>query len=360
MKDIEKLREQIRVRDDRLYSAEQLLAKVMEDNRRLREDLLPVFKMAKEQQPLPYHPPAPQQNYAQQYANAYSDPISTPVPPAPKSSGLGSGGLQRKFSTKQFFLGTTPKNASPTHMQHQQHQQMEQALDPSAAAERAVLSSSHLAAMNGGQSQTSPGLSGNIPSPSSPPHTALKNSGSTLASRSYSRGQDTGSSATPRQTYASDAETLRDSSQSQYQASTYPRDSVLRPPQTSRRAPTPAPGSSSGQDQIEVFKSFKVSMEDPCWKVLPAALKKYKIDAPTEQYALYIVYGDQERCLEAEEKPLILFKELDRQGRKPMFMLRKTTAHPDNAASGASVVDGRLPLRGQTRGQQYEPPGGII
>lgn len=338
----------------------------------MREDLLPVFKMAKEQQPLPYHPPAPQQNYAQQYANAYSDPNSTISPPAPtpKSSGLGSGGLQRKFSTKQFFLGSTPKNASPTHLQQQNAQDrsmMEQALDPSAAAERAVLSSSHLAAMNGGQPQTSPALSPNIPSPSSPPHT-LKNtmSGSTLASRSYSRG---GELQTPRATYTggSDVDTLRDSNQSQYQPSTYPRDSVIRPPTSSRRAPTPAPGSTSGADQIEVFKSFKVSMEDPCWKVLPAALKKYKIDAPTEQYALYIVYGDQERCLEAEEKPLILFKELDRQGRKPMFMLRKTTSHPDNAASGASGVgmdrggiDGRLPLRGQSRGGQYEPPGGII
>lgn len=350
--------------------AEGLINKVLEDNRRLREDLLPVFKMAKEQQPLPYHPPAPQQNYAQQYAYANTDPNSTISPPAPtpKSSGLGSGGLKRQFSTKQFFLGSTPKNASPTHMQHQQNS-MEQALDPSAAAERAVMSSSHLAAMNGGQSQTSPGLSPNIPSPSSPPST-LKHtiSGSTLASRSYSRQ---GEMQTPRPfTGASDAETLRDSNQSQYAASNYPRDSVVRPP-TSRRAPTPAPpgtsgGSSSGADQIEVFKSFKVSMEDPCWKVLPAALKKYKIDAPTEQYALYIVYGDQERCLEAEEKPLILFKELDRQGRKPMFMLRKTTAHPDGGAVGAGTgmeqrggIDGRLPLRSQGRAQ-YEPPGGII
>ena len=315
IRDIRALVEQLRIRDERLYVAEGLINKVLEDNRRLREDLLPVFKMAKEQQPLPYHPPAPQQNYAQQYAYANTDPNSAISPPAPtpKSSGLGSGGLQRKFSTKQFFLGSTPKNASPTHMQQQQNSMMEQALDPSAAAERAVLSSSHLAAMNGGQPQTSPGLSPNIPSPSSPPHT-LKNA--TLASRSYSSQS---SMQTPRQTYqgASDAETLRASDQSSYQASTYTRDSVIRPP-TSRRAPTPAPpggGSTSGADQIEVFKSFKVSMEDPCWKVLPAALKKYKIDAPTEQYALYIVYGDQERCLEADEKPLILFKERSEERR---------------------------------------------
>ena len=56
---------------------------------------------------------------------------------------------------------------------------------------------------------------------------------------------------------------------------------------------------------VEIFKSFRVSMEDPCWKVLPAALKKYQINADWRQYALYIVYGDQERCLGLEEKPLI-------------------------------------------------------
>ncbi len=72
----------------------------------------------------------------------------------------------------------------------------------------------------------------------------------------------------------------------------------------------------------EIFKSFRVSMEDPTYKVLPAALKKYHINAAWEQYALYIVYGDRERCLGMEEKPLLLFKQLDREGKKPMFMLR--------------------------------------
>jgi hypothetical protein len=98
-------------------------------------------------------------------------------------------------------------------------------------------------------------------------------------------------------------------------------------------------------------------MDDPCWKVLPAALQKYKINAPAEQYALYIVYGDQERCLERDEKPLILFKQLDKEGKKPMFMLRKTNAHPD--AVGATA--GAAGVGSQGVGQRaYEPPGGII
>lgn len=64
-------------------------------------------------------------------------------------------------------------------------------------------------------------------------------------------------------------------------------------------------------------------MDDPTWKVLPAALKKYNIRASAGQYALYVVWDEEERCLEMDEKPLLIFKRLDREGKKPMFMLRK-------------------------------------
>ncbi|KAJ3560668.1 hypothetical protein NPX13_g9224 [Xylaria arbuscula] len=97
-------------------------------------------------------------------------------------------------------------------------------------------------------------------------------------------------------------------------------------------------------------------MDDPCYKVLPAALKKYQINAPWDQYALYIVYGDQERCLGLEEKPLILFKQLDKEGKKPMFMLRKTnTAQADIETPGSAGLGS-----GSSRGGAYDPPGGII
>lgn len=98
-------------------------------------------------------------------------------------------------------------------------------------------------------------------------------------------------------------------------------------------------------------------MDDPCYKVLPAALKKYQINAPWDQYALYIVYGDQERCLGLEEKPLILFKQLDKEGKKPMFMLRKTNNAQVDASSEQPGSAG-LGARGATTG--YDPPGGII
>lgn len=299
-----------------------------------------MFKMAKEREPLPF--PSTGSNNAQ---NPYPyENNSTISPPAPTPSSIPSGGgLSRKFSTKNIFLDSTPKNASPTYLPTTQERSlMEQALDPSNAAERAVLSSSHLAAMNGSQPSNSPGYpSPNQPSPTSPPVL----SGSSLPSRSYRSDMPTPA----RSTFQSENDS--------YQASTYSRDSTK--PAPLRRAQTPAPDTPAGSSaaSVEIFKSFRVSMEDPCYKVLPAALKKYNINAPWEQYALYIVYGDKERCLGMEEKPLILFKQLDKEGKKPMFMLRKISPSGDAAGDGpgSAGLDRRPP-----HSAPYDPPGGII
>ena len=52
------------------------------------------------------------------------------------------------------------------------------------------------------------------------------------------------------------------------------------------------------QESSDNLKSFKVSLEDPAWKVLPAALKKYKINNDDWQnYAMFICYGSAGRCL---------------------------------------------------------------
>lgn len=97
-------------------------------------------------------------------------------------------------------------------------------------------------------------------------------------------------------------------------------------------------------------------MDDPCYKVLPAALKRYNIQADWQHYALYIVYGDQERCLALDEKPLILFKQLDKEGKKPTFMLRRHLT-PENGQPGG-VVNGGAPMSGQY--QQPVLPGGVL
>lgn len=73
-------------------------------------------------------------------------------------------------------------------------------------------------------------------------------------------------------------------------------------PEKSRQAPQPPSVTDSPnpnqslrsqrQESSDNLKSFKVSLEDPTWKVLPAALKKYRINNDTwKNYAMFICYG---------------------------------------------------------------------
>ncbi|AEO57920.1 hypothetical protein MYCTH_2304698 [Thermothelomyces thermophilus ATCC 42464] len=341
LKDIKQLVEQLRLRDERIALVEQDIRRLMEDYRRLREDVLPAVRMVKDaQQPLPN---------VSNNGPAYENSLSPPAP-AQSTAGQSGAGVKRQYSTKKIMLGTTPKATSPTHLQTTHDRSIvEQTLDPSSAAERAVHSSAHLAAMNGtGGSSSSPSYpSPNMPSPTSPPTGML--TGTTLGARSYRSADQTTPSS--RSTFGQDDH--------------YNQSKNTAP----RRMQTPAPETpgAANNASVEIFKSFRVSMDDPCYKVLPAALKKYQINAPWDQYALYIVYGDQERCLALDEKPLILFKQLDKEGKKPMFMLRKTNNAPAESAAGdgpgsAGLGGGSGAAAGGARstGVGYDPPGGII
>jgi hypothetical protein len=337
LKDIKNLVEQLRLRDERMSLIEQDLRRMTEDFRRLREDMLPALRLAKNaQQPLPNVSGGQSAGGSgAQTLGGYTYEASTISPPAPTPSSTQSStvGLMRQYSTKKVVLGPTPKNStSPSHLQisHDRPGLMEQTLDPANAAERAVMSSQHLATVNGAGQAQSPGYSPNIPSPTSPPTLGS----ATLASRSYRSDMPTSSA---RSTFA--------------ESDHYSSKQSIAP----RRMQTPAPETPGSSSSVEIFKSFRVSMDDPCYKVLPAALKKYQINAPWDQYALYIVYGDQERCLGLDEKPLILFKQLDKEGKKPMFMLRKTNPAPADVDTPGSAG-----LGPGSRPGTYDPPGGII
>jgi hypothetical protein len=54
--------------------------------------------------------------------------------------------------------------------------------------------------------------------------------------------------------------------------------------------------SKSAKESTDNLKSFKVSLDDPTWKVLPAALKKYRINNDNWQnYAMFICFGSTGR-----------------------------------------------------------------
>ena len=353
--DISRIIHSIKLRDERILAAETELRKVTEDYRRLREELLPVFRMAKDRsQPLPYQPSTTNlDNY---------EGMSSPV--LNSSSDKGSI-LSRKISTKALRLNFTPKTSSPTHMPKSIPEGkpiVDNAnLEPTPAASAA---SQHLVAqMNGTAQPAHSPLQPNIPSPTSTYHHQPSSS-----SRGYGSTPSTGrtnhSYAEDIRTTSYDNPVATPASQNFDRGTTSGRNRGL----SRDNEYSPAP---NGRDppSVEIFKSFRVSLEDPCWKVLPAALKKYNIDANWQQYSLYIVYGDQERCLGLDEKPLDLFKQLDKEGRKPMFMLRRLAApntqpYGQTTSTTGSFDSGRG--LGGGRGHQSsiqvgrELPGGII
>ncbi len=336
--DIARIIQSIKIRDERIVQAEQELHRVSEEYRRLREELLPLFRIVKDKsQPLPIHPP--ELDNHEQFG----------------MHGREKQGLSRKYSHKQLMLGSTPKNASPTHVppsiQEGKPYSEGAGIDPSAAA---LAASSHLnASMNnagGSQPSTSPGQPPNIPSPTSPPSYGDTLSQSPIIPRSNQQQPPPSSSRSNfgGSTFggSTDDTVLPTSSYPHVDSRHHPMPMPLAP-RGRVKVPEGAGGGGGGGGGVvaaggntirtpEVFKSFRVSMEDPCYKVLPAALKQYDISGDWKQYALYIVYGDEERCLELDEKPLILFKQLDREGRKPMFMLRKI-AEGHNAAGGGGA-----------------------
>ena len=306
--------------------------------------------------------------------------------PGPPLSESKSSKPSRKLSTKRLFLGghSSPKASSPTYPQTYASSNAiadQTILDPSAAA---IAASNHLTAgMNGG-SQPSP-QQANIPSPTSP------NSYSQSTMRSYRDVPQSSNrsiySHPEEPSYSSTSTFASDRDRTVQNPTPTPRTIDTRTtarrggepystarenfPSTISTAPSsnsfannnnaddipPPSATGSGGPSVEIFKSFRVSMDDPCEKVLPAALKKYNINADWKNYALYIVYGDQERCLGLKEKPLILFKQLDREGKKPMFMLRKHAAplegHSGPSGAGMSAMAG-----GPGGGVEYGGMGG--
>ncbi|KAK4552513.1 hypothetical protein LTR86_010357 [Recurvomyces mirabilis] len=105
---------------------------------------------------------------------------------------------------------------------------------------------------------------------------------------------------------------------------------------TATTAHTPHVEVGTVNPQLEIFKTFTVSIEDSSRVVLPHALKRYNIDDDWHQYRLFIVYGDQERCVGLDEKPLLIFRQLKKEGRKPVFMLRRAKNVPNTVGKGVA------------------------
>ncbi|KAJ5227448.1 uncharacterized protein N7469_007454 [Penicillium citrinum] len=330
--DIAKLIVSIQRRDEKIMTVESEMRRLAEDYRRLREEILPIGRNHF------LHPQCQVPPESHRDSTTLTSPSQLTLVDNSSTSKIA-----RAFSKRTYTGGNTPKNNSPTHIPPSIYETRPYDggnLDPSAAA---MAASSHLTASMNGNQQHSPG----VPSPTSPSYTQHQ----TLNPRSYSQPSTSRGHDHPE-------DIPRASS----------RADRLTPNQAPARTETPSSASriesrGGGEpNSVEIFKSFRVSWEDPCYKVLPAALKKYNIHSDPKLYALYIVYGDQERCLALDEKPLLLFKQLEKEGRKPMFMLRKI--HPDNPSypipGSAPNSAGFENTRPPTGAGQINLPGGVL
>ncbi|KAK6533376.1 Adaptor for signal transduction [Orbilia ellipsospora] len=347
----------VKIRDDKVFQLEQELRRVNEAFHKLREEMLPILKTIKnETKPLPK--PSSTSNQATSTTPTYKEfdgnydtyrarptieattAESVDIRREPTPQPLLSQPPSRKYSVKKVdgSKGYFGKSAiSPTsdsrNTIREQFATVKETNNIDSIASTLVptpgsgLQSPPTTGVSAKErSDTAPSLPTSLPTPSSP-HNGIG------VQRSFSTTRPSGRYRPSRVEEPSGEH--RDRSREREKRN---RD---HPPVAS----PPADDEGSNPPTVEIFKSFRVSMEDPCYKVLPAALKRYNIQADWQHYALYIVYGDQERCLGYDEKPLILFKQLDKEGKKPMFMLRRHI-NPDSGQPSGVVT--------------ANPPGGVL
>ena len=71
------------------------------------------------------------------------------------------------------------------------------------------------------------------------------------------------------------------------------------------------------------IKDFNISPDVPCYKILPQIARRHKVRGDWRGVGLVVCYDDQERMIGLEEKPLAIYKELQREGKNPIFMIRE-------------------------------------
>lgn len=309
--DYNRLFKSFEIRDERVYHVEQELKKLIESFNKIREDLLPLFKFVKESKPLPtpdgtnpihahylHSPGTP--NDATAANTASKEPL--PVPNTNNNSNNSSNNNNNSSAPSIVRkLSKLSKSAqkSPT------------ALEPESAA-----SAGSSSGQGGPSEQKRPNLYlGSVksllsPSDSSVAATPVVTPGGSTTLQ-FSHPYQSGSAASSQVNF---------SNTSLVSPGAQPSSSNAQSSGSSQ--PASSNSQSTNIPSAEPFKSFRVTLDDPCYKVLPAALRRYKINGDWQQYALLVCYGDQERLLGLEEKPLIIFKELQDAGKQPVFMLR--------------------------------------
>jgi protein STE50 len=224
-------------------------------------------------------------------------PLPTPDLPNVATPTTSGSSLARKFSTKKLFLGGSRKPVDDS-------RQME--------ISKPLMSPTYLSGINDERRPESPRSPTKTVIPITPglqPPTPYGSSYTPSPEASSALGgtvNSYGSAYTPTASYATspvtprrerkedetDNATPRNRSNSATEKEIEKETQVTTSTSRSENRTRPSREGRSKDGVSNPMKSFRVNMDDPCWKVLPAAMKKYDVKGREEDYRLYITYGD--------------------------------------------------------------------
>lgn len=351
------------IRDDRMSLAEGEMKRLNENFLRLREDLLPIFRMVKESKPLPT-PDLPL------HVRSNSPPVPSALSPSPtyySTPSVGTPQLIRKASKKSLAHHAPTSAHSPSRNSHDwlDTTSFYSGTSGSISKDSRKGGTSYSAASAGygnGQysgsvkrqdstgsthhpeysitSASTPSLSSSASIISVATSSTARTITPTLASTSGSIASNSSArNVTP--TLASTASRSISSgnlsSQNSLKMSSNPAVSGLvsnggAVSVASSAGAAGAGGSSGGTSSYvslagskhsEPIKDFNISPDVPCYKVLPLIARRHKVRGDWRGVGLVVCYDDQERMIGLEEKPLAIYKELQQRGKNPIFMIRE-------------------------------------
>lgn len=111
----------------------------------------------------------------------------------------------------------------------------------------------------------------------------------------------------------------------------------------------------SNSAEVSIFQPFRVGAEDRCSKVLSDALKKYDVQADLRLWSLWLIDGDQERCLGLNERPLAIFRDLTKGGRKPGFVVGRYALLVENQLATKESRPPSSPTQPLSKGSLPQP-----
>ncbi|KAI9325967.1 hypothetical protein DFJ73DRAFT_180402 [Zopfochytrium polystomum] len=87
-------------------------------------------------------------------------------------------------------------------------------------------------------------------------------------------------------------------------------------------------------------KSFKVSTQDTCAKLLPSLLKRYGIDEPPARFIWLMRKNNKERTLATDERPLSLQNSMQDEDGVPVFIIKRKLRDQPRTLNSSDTLKG--------------------